>query len=100
MSAPIMGGVPDEAHISEVGLGGCLISSPYRIGVGRMVMLYFDIGGEEVSAVAKILYEYPAEGGSLNCGAEFLDLDEQDFARLSVFINDQIVQEARASFIS
>ncbi|TAL16803.1 PilZ domain-containing protein [bacterium] len=98
MSAPITGGVPDSAEVRELGLGGCLVSTPMKIGVGRMVMLYLDLEGDEVSAVAKILYEYTNEEGSFNCGAEFLDVEEADFARLSIYINDRISDYSRERY--
>ncbi len=90
ISAPIMGGVPEDAEIMELGLGGCLVSTSERIGVGRMLVFYMEIDNKEVSAVAKILYEYSSDEGRINSGAEFLDVNDVDMAHLSGYIKERL----------
>ncbi|PLX38873.1 MAG: hypothetical protein C0608_11890 [Deltaproteobacteria bacterium] len=90
ISAPIMGGVPDKARVGELGLGGCLFHTEERIGVGRMFMLYLNLAGREVSAVVKILYDYVNEDGMVCSGAEFLDVEDEDLAVLTGFIDKHV----------
>ncbi|PLX42455.1 MAG: hypothetical protein C0609_09480 [Deltaproteobacteria bacterium] len=90
ISAPIMGGVPERARVGELGLGGCLFYTEEKIGVGRMFMLYLNLNGREVSAVVKVLYDYVNDEGKVCSGAEFLDVEDEDLAVLSGFIDKHV----------
>lgn len=76
--------VGSRSEISSLGFGGLYISTPDPLSVGSLFDLDLPLPDEEppIRVKAKVIYAEQGEG----MGIEFIDLKEEDAARIGVFL--------------
>ena len=69
-----------------VGLGGCGFFSAQPLGIGAVLELMISVRPEVVRAQARVVYEMPRDGGGVDVGVEFLELDDGDRRLLELLV--------------
>ena len=73
----------------QIGQGGCMLASDETFGTGRILTLYFNLDGKEIIVIAKVLYEYPVEGG-FHCGLKFVNMRFTDTETLKTHVYNHL----------
>ena len=61
-----------------MGLGGCLLVSDERLGVGSLLEILISVRGRVAKSVGRVVYEIPKADKEVEVGVEFVDIDEPD----------------------
>ena len=65
----------EKATARQIGLGGLMISSVEPLGVDSYLRLKITIDKEVVEATGKVVWEKPADDGTMDVGVAFISID-------------------------
>ena len=65
----------EMATARQIGLGGLMISSVEPLGVDSYLRLKITIENEVVEATGKVVWEKPADDGTMDVGVAFISID-------------------------